>query len=91
MQILTLLTTDQLVMWPDRLIEAPMHILFHGVDLSLLESLRNGERALWSDGFIRSMILGTSWAVETEEATGESNITVLGAHPRDGSTLDRHG
>ena len=83
------------MMWPDIFIETPMHILFYGVAQSLLESLRNGERALWSDGFVRSMILGTSWAVEIEEATvprrqggrrgsvpsRESNITltVLGA------------
>ena len=63
-QILTLLTTDQLVMWPDSFIEAPMHTLFHGVALSLLSQEFEEERVLWSDGFIQSMIPG-SWAVET--------------------------
>ena len=63
-QILTLLTTDQLVMWPDIFIEAPMDTLFLGVALSLLSREFEEERVLWSDGFIQSMI-PESWAVET--------------------------
>ena len=63
-QILTLLTTDQLVMWPDSFIEAPMHTLFLGVALSLLSQEFEIEWVLWSNCFIQSMIPG-SWAVET--------------------------
>ena len=69
-------------MWPDIFIETPMHILFYGVAQSLLESLKNGERALWSDGFVRSMILGTSWAVDVPSRESNTTLTVLGAHSK---------
>ena len=73
-QILTLLTTDQLVMWPDSFIEAPMHTLFHGVALSLLSQEFEDERVLWSD--VRRLYpvndSGELGCRNIEEAAGES-------------------